>query len=139
MEQKRLKRKSIKYILFGIIAITLVIAIIFAVLNSFKTPKIDEVTIINPVADSSIEIVERSDDKEIDLFSIIAENERDILIEQIIRQEMNIDFNTQYRENSSLQSGQMQTIQQGKDGKQDAITRCAYKNGQLISTSLISS
>ena len=139
MEQKRLKRKSIKYILFGIIAITLVIAIIFAVLNSFKTPKIDEVTIINPVADSSIEIVERSDDKEIDLFSIIAENERDIIIEQIIRQEMNIDFNTQYRENSSLQSGQMQTIQQGKDGKQDAITRCAYKNGQLISTSLISS
>ena len=139
MEQKRLKRKSIKYILFGIIAITLVIAIIFAVLNSFKTPKIDEVTIINPVADSSIEIVERSDDKDIDLFYIIAENERDILIEQIIRQEMNIDFNTQYRENSSLQSGQMQTIQQGKDGKQDAITRCAYKNGQLISTSLISS
>ena len=139
MEQKRLKRNSIKYILFIIIAITLVIAIIFAVFNTFKAPKIDEVTIYNPVAESEIEIVQRSDDKEIDLRSIISQNEQEVLIEQIIRQEMNIDFNTQYRENSSLQSGQMQTIQEGKDGKQDAITRCAYKNGELISTSLISS
>lgn len=139
MEQKRLKRFSIKYILFIIIAITLVIAIIFAVFNTFKAPKIDEVTIYNPVAESDIEIVQRSDDKEIDLRSIISQNEQEVLIEQIIRQEMNIDFNTQYRENSSLQSGQMQTIQEGKDGKQDAITRCAYKNGELISTSLISS
>ena len=139
MEQKRLKRISIKYILFIIIAITLVIAIIFAVLNTFKAPKIDEITIYNPVAESDIEIVQRSDDKEIDLRSIISQNEQEVLIEQIIRQEMNIDFNTQYRENSSLQSGQMQTIQEGKDGKQDAITRCAYKNGELISTSLISS
>ena len=139
MEQKRLKRFSIKYILFIIIAITLVIAIIFAVFNTFKAPKIDEVTIYNPVAESEIEIVQRSDDKEIDLHSIISQNEQEVLIEQIIRQEMNIDFNTQYRENSSLQSGQMQTIQEGKDGKQDAITRCAYKNGELISTSLISS
>lgn len=139
MEQKRLKRISIKYILFIIIAITLVIAIIFAVFNTFKTPKIDEVTIYNPVAESDIEIVQRSDDKEIDLHSIISQNEQEVLIEQIIRQEMNIDFNTQYRENSSLQSGQMQTIQEGKDGKQDAITRCAFKNGELISTSLISS
>ena len=139
MEQKRLKRNSIKYILFIIIAITLVIAIIFAVFSTFKAPKIDEVTIYNPVAESEIEIVQRSDDKEIDLRSIISQNEQEVLIEQIIRQEMNIDFNTQYRENSSLQSGQMQTIQEGKDGKQDAITRCAYKNGELISTSLISS
>ena len=139
MEQKRLKRISIKYILFIIIAITLVIAIIFAVFNTFKTPKIDEVTIYNPVAESDIEIVQRSDDKEIDLHSIISQNEQEVLIEQIIRQEMNIDFNTQYRENSSLKSGQMQTIQEGKDGKQDAITRCAFKNGELISTSLISS
>lgn len=139
MEQKRQVKISIKYILFIIIAIALVIAIIFGAINAFKGPRIDEINVYNPLAESDIEIIERSDDKEIDLLSIVLQNEQEILTEQIIRQEMNIDFNTQYRENSSLQSGEMQTIQQGKDGKQDAITRCTFKNGELISTSLISS
>ena len=139
MEQKRQVKISIKYILFIIIAIALVIAIIFGAINAFRGSKIDEINVYNPLAESDIEIIERSDDKEIDLFSIVLQNEQEILTEQIIRQEMNIDFNTQYRENSSLQSGEMQTIQQGKDGKQDAITRCTFKNGELISTSLISS
>ena len=139
MEQKRQVKISIKYILFIIIAIALVIAIIFGAINAFRGSKIDEINVYNPLAESDIEIIERSDDKEIDLFSIVLQNEQEILTEQIIRQEMNIDFNTQYRENSSLQSGEMQTIQQGKDGKQDAITRCTVKNGELISTSLISS
>ena len=67
VEQKKQVKISIKYILFIIIAIALVIAIIFGAINAFRGSKIDEINVYNPLAESDIEIIERSDDKEIDL------------------------------------------------------------------------
>ena len=52
MEQKRQVKISIKYILFIIIAIALVIAIIFGAINAFRGSKIDEINAIKAKASS---------------------------------------------------------------------------------------
>lgn len=58
---------------------------------------------------------------------------------KIERQETDVEFSTQYRQNESLAKGKIQTIQEGSDGKQDAIVKMIYQDGELISTEQISS
>ena len=50
-----------------------------------------------------------------------------------------LNFITQYRENNSLAKGKIQTIQEGQDGKQNAIIKNVYKNNELISSQQVSS
>ena len=137
MEQKTREVKiQFKYVVFTIIAIAIVIAIIFAVRNAFRKSKTNG----NSVPDQPMVVLTpRSDEREINFEQIVAQNEQEVVTEKIERQNVEIEYMTQYRENSSLISGQIQTLQEGQNGSQDAVVRNTYKNGQLVSTSLISS
>ena len=86
-----------------------------------------------------VPITKQDSSRMIDIEKVIAENEKEIQRETIERQEADVEFSTQYRENNSLAKGKMQTIQEGQDGKQNAIIRNVYKNGELISSNQISS
>ena len=137
-----------------IIAIAIALAIIFVIkLNNLNKTKKEEkqlttshniIALDNSYPSASVlsEIRKGIDPNIIDSFDlqkIINNNEQEKITEKIERKEADIEFTTQYRNNSSLASGRMQTIQEGEDGKQDEIVRSTYKNGMLVSTTPISS
>ena len=86
-----------------------------------------------------VQIVKQDPSKAIDINSIIQKNEQEIITESISKQETDIEFNTQYRQNDSLAKGKIQTLQEGIDGKQNSVIKSVYKNGELISEQQISS
>lgn len=128
-----------KYIIALIIAIAVVIAIIFGV-RKFKgnSYAIEEKT-VGGTLEISVPIAKQNSSKTIDLESIISQNEQEIITERIERQETDIEFTTLYRQNDSLAKGKIQTLQEGQDGKQNAIIKKIYKNGEQISEEQISS
>lgn len=77
--------------------------------------------------------------KEIDLQQIIEKNEKDVITEKIEKNEIDVEFSTHYRENNSLAKGKIQTLQEGQDGKQNAIVKSIYKEGELIKNEQLSS
>ena len=69
----------------------------------------------------------------------IKKNTEEIVTEKIERKETDIEFTTQYRNNNSLAKGKIQVVQEGQDGKQNAIIKSTYVNGVLTSEKQISS
>ena len=69
----------------------------------------------------------------------IKKNAEEIVTEKIERKETDIEFTTQYRNNNSLAKGKIQVVQEGQDGKQNAIIKSTYVNGVLTSEKQISS
>ena len=121
-----------------IIAIAIALAIIFVIkLNNLNKTKKEEkqlttshniIALDNSYPSASVlsEIRKGIDPNIIDSFDlqkIINNNEQEKITEKIERKEADIEFTTQYRNNSSLASGRMQTIQEGEDGKQDEIIK----------------
>ncbi len=128
----------LKYIITGIIAIAILCAIIFVVIKiRNKVYPIEE----NKTSslDIQVPISKQSTSKKIDIDEVIKKNEENIKTEKIERQEIDIEFTTQYRQNESLAKGKIQTIQEGQDGRQDAIMKTIYQNGEIISKEQISS
>lgn len=142
---KKLQLKS-KYIIIFIIAVALVIAIIFGIIitknisyGQAKQNSQNGLQSNSKDINLSIPITKQDKSKTVKLDDIISNNEKDVIIEKIEKIETDVDFTTQYRENNSLSKGKMQTIQEGADGKQNAIVKNYYKNGELVSSNQISS
>lgn len=123
-----------------LIAIT--IALILIITNNLKKTEVKEnaeAKASSSIIETTVPISKQSTLKQVNLESVIEENEKDIVTEKIEKQETDVEFSTQYRENSTLAKGKIQTIQEGQDGKQNVIIRSTYKNGELISSEQISS
>ena len=78
-----------------------------------------------------IPIVKQNKAKQPNIQKIIEENEKSIVTERFERKDIDLEFTTQYKNNNSLKKGEIQTIQEGKDGKQTATLKCIYVNGEL--------
>lgn len=134
-------KKSIdvyKYIIALVIAVALVIAIIFGVKKTKNVSYASQEKRMSPV-EIEVPITKQDTSKQPNIENIIMQNEKSIITEKIERQETDVEFSTQYRQNESLAKGKIQTIQEGSDGKQDAIVKMIYQDGELISTEQISS
>ena len=70
--------------------------------------------------------------KQLDLTEIINKNTADILTEQILVEEEDIEYKTIYMNNPEYPKGSIQVLQEGRDGKQNIITKKKYCNGELI-------
>ena len=136
------KRKKIIILIISIIiAIALALAIIFAINKNNKQVKQTEVEITYPTEEILKEVrqlMTENMSKNYNIEEIISNNEKERITEKIEKKESDIEFTTQYRENSSLAKGKIQTIQEGQDGKQNEIVRSTYKNGMLVATQPIS-
>ncbi len=137
------KRKNIIIVIISIIiAIALALAIIFAInKNNNKKTVQSETENTYPTEEILKEIrqsVAETPLKDYNLETIINNNEKEKITEKIEKKEADIEFTTQYRDNSSLAKGKIQTIQEGQDGKQNEIVRSTYKNGVLVATQPIS-
>lgn len=134
-------KKSIdvyKYIIALVIAVALVIAIIFGVKKTKNVSYASQEKRMSPV-EIEVPITKQDTSKQPNIENIIMQNEKSIITEKIERQETDVEFSTQYRQNESLAKGKIQTIQEGSDGKQDAIVKMIYQDRELISTEQISS
>ncbi len=136
------KRKKIIILIISIIiAIALALAIIFAINKNNKQVKQTDVEITYPTEEILKEVrqlMTENMSKNYNIEEIISNNEKEKITEKIEKKESDIEFTTQYRENSSLAKGKIQTIQEGQDGKQNEIVRSTYKNGMLVATQPIS-
>ena len=120
-----------KYIIISVIAIAVVIAIIFGISQINSTSAKEEAK--ESSLEVSVPITKQSPSKIIDLEEIISNNEEEVITEKIERQETDVEFTTIYRQNDSLAKGKIQILQEGQDGKQDAIIKKIYRNGELVS------
>ncbi len=132
------KHNLVKYIIL-IIAIAVVIAIIFAISKIRTESYAYENTTKMSLLEIKVPITKQDKSKLINIDEIISNNESETVTEKIEKQEADIEFTTIYRQNDLLAKGKIQTIQEGQDGKKDAVIKKIYKNGELISEEQLTS
>lgn len=89
-------------------------------------------TISTGVEGTTLKTYKKADIDEIDIDEIIDENINKTITQEIITEDVDLEYTTIYRNNSDLAKGQIQVIQEGRDGKQTVINRKTYQNGELI-------
>ena len=85
---------------------------------------------------SSVKI---SNAPKIDIQQIIAQNAQEGKKEEYSIEETTLEYITKYRNNASLPKGQMQVVQEGREGKQQITTKRTYQNEELILEEQVSS
>lgn len=136
------KNKKVIIIVFSIIIVIALIATVAIVaINKGKNNKkeISNNSSNYEKIDLEVPLKKQDSKKAINIQEILSKNEKETIVERIEKQETDVEFNTQYRENNSLAKGKIQTIQEGQDGKQNAVIKNLYKNNELISSQQISS
>ena len=133
------KHYLFKYIILIVIAIAIVIAIIFAISKIRTDSYASEKNIRTSLLEIKVPITKQDKSKQINIDEVISNNESEIVTEKIEKQEADVEFTTIYRQNDLLAKGKIQTIQEGQDGKKDAVIKKIYKNGELISEQQLTS
>ena len=130
------KSKLWVYILVTVIAVAIVIAIIFGI---YLTKSVSYASEQTKTVAIEIPITPQDNTKKIDIEEIVENNTKVQKIEVLEEQETDVEFTTQYIENSSLAKGKMQVLQEGVDGKQNAILKNIYEGDELVSSTQVSS
>lgn len=73
----------------------------------------------------------------VDINQILIENTSNRIEQEMVFEEICLEYTTEYRNNSELPTGTIQVIQEGRDGKQNAIVIKKYIDGELISEELV--
>lgn len=76
--------------------------------------------------------------REVDLEEIITHNIKEGKKEEYQKQEMVLEYITKYRNNSHLPRGQMQVVQEGREGKQEIVTKKIYQDEELVEENQVS-
>lgn len=129
------KSKVAIYILISLLAIAVITAIAVAASISKNESKAAE----NKKSALEVQIAKRDKNKEINIEEIVENNTKVQKIEILENQETDIEFTTQYVENTSLAKGKIQVLQEGTDGKQNSVLKNVYEGDKLISSTQISS
>lgn len=131
------KSKLWVYILVLMIAIAIVIAIIFGI---YITKNISYASEENTKTVAvEVPITPQDKSKKINIEEIVENNTKVQKVEVLEEQEIDVEFTTQYIENNSLAKGKIQVLQEGVDGKQNAILKNIYEGENLISSTQVSS
>ena len=131
------KRKIWLYILISVVIIALVVAVVFGIYITKNESYAAEEKGRRLAVE--IPIQKKDKNKEINIDEIVENNTSVQKIEKLEIQETDIEFTTQYIENSSLAKGKIQVLQEGVDGKQNATLKNIYEGDKLISSTQVSS
>lgn len=131
------KSKVWVYILVSLIAVALVIAIIFGIYYTRNESYAAEEE--KAILAVEVPITKKDKSKEINIDEIVENNTKIKKVEKLELQETDIEFTTQYIENSSLAKGKIQVLQEGVDGKQNSVLKNIYEGDKLISSTQVSS
>lgn len=91
------------------------------------------------VVAKEIKEVKISKASQIDMEEIIKKNVQEGRKEEYIVEEATLEYITKYKNNNSLPKGQMQVVQEGREGKQEITTKRTYQNEELIGEEQVSS
>ncbi len=83
--------------------------------------------------------VDISEAKRVNLEEILEANAKDGRKEEYSVQETTLEYITKYRNNASLPKGQIQVVQEGRQGKQEITMKKTYQNEELIGEEQVSS
>ena len=90
-------------------------------------------------ATTNVAEVEISNAEKVEIEKYLQENKNENL-EEIITEEVELEYITQYKNNSSLPKGTMQVLQEGRTGTQQITIKRTYdENGEIINEEQISS
>lgn len=131
------KSKVWVYILLSLIAVALVIAIIFGIYYTRNESYAAEEE--KAILAVEVPITKKDKSREINIDEIVENNTKIKKVEKLELQETDIEFTTQYIENSSLAKGKIQVLQEGVDGKQNSVLKNIYEGDKLISSTQVSS
>lgn len=87
---------------------------------------------------TGVEVKLQKNQNPINLNEILKENTSEEISEEMVLEEIDLEYTTEYRNNNSLPKGTIQVVQEGRDGKQNAIIIKKYKEDELISEELVS-
>ena len=83
------------------------------------------------------ELVENENPVDID--DILIENIEEDVVQEMVSEEIDLEYTTTYTENSDLPSGTIHVTQVGIDGLQETITIKKYSGDELISEEIVAS
>lgn len=124
-----MKFKSKKTI--SIIAFLSTILIISAALIIKSTLK-GQTLAANSQEGSILKAYRKAQIEEFDIDNIIEENAKKAITEEILTEEIDLEYTTVYQNNNELPKGQLQVLQEGRDGKQSVVSKKTYQKGELI-------
>ena len=75
----------------------------------------------------------------VNIEEIIAQNVQEGKKEEYSVEETTLEYITKYRNNNSLPKGQMQVVQEGREGKQEITIKKTYQNEELLEEQQVSS
>ena len=138
MKAKDKNKKHLKITLKSLITfLATIIIILYCVifynyyLGSNNVYAVEEVSSIQ----SNVKI---SNAKKIDIEKILEENAKEGKKEEYVVEEAELEYITTYRNNSKLPKGQLQVVQEGREGKQQITIRKTYQDDELISEEQVS-
>ena len=133
MKAKDKNKKHLKITLKSLITfLATIVIILYCVifynyyLASNKVYAVEEVS-SNP---SNVKI---SNARKIDIEKILEENAKEGQREEYVVEEAELEYITTYRNNSKLPKGQLQVVQEGREGKQQITIKKTYQDDELIS------
>ena len=134
MKKIKINDKRARNIAIIVLIVIIVLTIIFVsgiFIIKYKVSK-DVVTQITTEPEE-IEWLNEEYEGIININDIIKENVNNEIKEVIETQVVELEYETQYQNNSSLPKGKVQVLQQGQDGKQELIIKKQYVGDELIS------
>lgn len=131
-----MKKDSKEKVIF-IFTILLFLALLYFFAQMFNLLEIKKAQAINVFA-SEIEIPEILINRNpIDIDKVIIKNKNINIKEEMIYEEQDLEYTTQYINNEELPSGTMHVSQIGINGIQDVITIKKYNGDELISEQIV--
>jgi len=85
-----------------------------------------------------MEIVLYRNENPINLEKILEENISLQMEEELIIEEIDVEYITTYVENAALPKGTIQVIHEGRDGRQNIFILKKYKDGEIVSEEIVS-
>ena len=120
------------------VAIILVIVIIILmimciIVNNQISKKVITVTGTDFLSDTEIEwFTEDGNGNEMNINEIILKNVEDTQKDELETKTVELEYETEYQNNSSLPKGMVKVLQQGQDGEQELIIRKQYVGEELV-------
>lgn len=128
INDKRARNASI----LAIITVITIIGLIFVFRKIINDKLTKEIAIQQSEASQEIEWFDEEYEGIIDINDIIQENLNNQVKQIIEVQTVELEYQTEYQNNSSLPIGAIKVIQEGKDGEQELIIRKQYEGEKLI-------
>lgn len=130
------KKKNNKYkniVVLITLGVLVIIIMIFAIKNTIKTNLTKQIVTEYNYALKEVEWLDEEKKEMVNINKIIQGNLNSQMKEVIETENVELEYETEYIDNSSLPKGKIQVLQQGQDGKQELIIKKQYEGELLIS------